>query len=118
MDVALLNPEIQKYINSQSGVDVSKLALQKNPFPDVKWISILNQIVAKSKAKEKLPTYFSTENIIYPNKISVEQTSSEKTANYKSEVVFGDSLFDLTGGFGVDCLYFSKKNKNGNSLRN
>jgi hypothetical protein len=109
MDIALLNPEIQKYINSQIGVDVAKLALQKNPFPEISWISILNQINAKSKAKNKLPTYFSTENIIYPSKISVEQTSSEKTALYKSEIVNGETLIDLTGGFGVDCLYFSKR---------
>jgi hypothetical protein len=111
MDIQLLNPEIQIYINSQLGVDVSKLALQKNPFPDVNWISILNQIVAKSKAKDKLPTYYSTDNIIYPSKISIEQTSSEITALYKSEIVFGEELIDLTGGFGVDCLFFSKKIK-------
>lgn len=112
MDTSLLNPEIQKFINSQIGVDVSKLAFQKNPFPEQNWISILNQIAAKTKAKDKLPTYFFTDNIIYPNKISVEQTSSEQTALYKSEVVFGETLIDLTGGFGVDCLYFSKKFKN------
>lgn len=111
MDTSLLNSEIQKYINSQLGVEISKLALQKKPFPEMNWISILNQIAAKSKAKEKLPTYYSTENIIYPNKISVEQTSSEITALYKSEIVFGATLIDLTGGFGVDCLYFSKKIK-------
>ena len=111
MDTSILHAEIQKYINSQLGVAITKLALQKNPFPEVNWISILNQITAKSKAKDKLPTYFSTENIIYPSKISVEQTSSEKTAGYKSELVFGDSLFDLTGGFGVDCLYFAKSIK-------
>lgn len=111
MDTSILHAEIQKYINSQLGVAITKLALQKNPFPEVNWISILNQITAKSKAKDKLPTYFSTENIIYPSKISVEQTSSEKTANYKSGIVNGDSLFDLTGGFGVDCLYFSKSIK-------
>jgi hypothetical protein len=109
MDNALLNPEIQQYINSQIGVDLTKLALKKNPFPEIQWVLILNQIAAKSKAKEKLPTYFSTENIIYPNKISVEQTSSEKTALYKSEIVNGATLIDLTGGFGVDCLYFSKR---------
>ena len=109
MDIALLNPEIQKYINSQIGVDLAKLALQKNPFPEIQWILILNQIAAKSKAKEKLPTYYSSENIIYPSKISVEQTSSEKTALYKSEIVNGETLIDLTGGFGVDCLYFSKR---------
>jgi hypothetical protein len=111
MDPSLLNPEIQKFINSKIGIDVSKLALQKNPFPEFNWIAILNQIAAKSKAKNKLPTYFSTENIIYPSKISLEQTSSEKTALYKSEIVFGNSLIDLTGGFGVDCMYFSKSTK-------
>ena len=111
MNTAILHAEIQKYINSQLGVAITKLALQKNPFPEVNWISILNQITAKSKAKDKLPTYFSTENIIYPSKISVEQTSSEKTAYYKSGIVNGDSLFDLTGGFGVDCLFFAKSIK-------
>ena len=111
MDTSLLHPDIQKYINSQIGVDVAKLALQKNPFPEVNWISILNQITAKTKAKEKLTTYFSTENIIYPSKISVEQTSSEKTALYKSKIVNGDTLIDLTGGFGVDCFYYSMRIK-------
>lgn len=109
MVASLFNPEIQKFINSQLGVDVSKLALKKNPFPEMNWILILNQIAAKSKAKDKLPNYYSTENIIYPSKISVEQTSSEKTALYKSGIVNGNSLIDLTGGFGVDCLYFSKR---------
>ena len=111
MDIQLLNPEIQTYINSQLGIDISKLALQKNPFPNVNWISILNQIAVKSKAKDKLPTYHSTDNIVYPSKISIEQTSSEITALYKSEIVFGEKLIDLTGGFGVDCLFFSKKIK-------
>jgi hypothetical protein len=111
MDTSLLHPEIQKYINSQLGVDVAKLALQKNPFPEVNWISILNQIAAKTKVKDKLPTYFSFENIIYPNKVAVEQTSSEKTALYKSKIVFGDTLIDLTGGFGVDCFYYSMRIK-------
>ncbi len=108
MDSSLLHPEIQKFITANIGADSSKLALQKNPFPEVNWISIINQIAAKTKAKEKLPTFFRTENIIYPSKISVEQTSSEKTARYKASIVNGDTLIDLTGGFGVDDLYFSK----------
>jgi hypothetical protein len=108
LDSSLLHPEIQKFITANIGADSSKLALQKNPFPEVNWISIINQIAAKTKAKEKLPTFFRTENIIYPSKISVEQTSSEKTARYKASIVNGDTLIDLTGGFGVDDLYFSK----------
>ncbi len=58
-----------------------------------------------------MPTWFLTKNIIYPSKISVEQTSSEKTASYKSRIVSGESLIDLTGGFGVDDYYFAKKIK-------
>jgi hypothetical protein len=112
LDSSLLHPDIQKFITTNIGADSSKLALQKNPFPDVNWISIINQIAAKTKAKDKLPTFFGTENIIYPSKISVEQTSSEKTARYKASLVSGGTLIDLTGGFGVDDLYFSKTMKN------
>lgn len=111
MDLLILNPEIQAFINENIGKSISKLALQKNPFPDLNWISILNQIEAKSKAKDKLPSWFATKNIIYPSKISVEQTSSEKTASYKASIVSGDRLIDLTGGFGIDDYYFAKKIK-------
>jgi hypothetical protein len=109
LDLTLLNANIQEFINANIDVKITKLALQKNPFPNVDWISILNQIEAKTKAKDKLPTWFATKDIIYPSKISVEQTSSEKTALYKSTLVSGDSLIDLTGGFGVDDYYFSKR---------
>ena len=112
MNTIILRQDIQDFITENSGVLVSKLALQKNPFPEIDWILILNQIEAKSKAKEKLPTWFSTKNIIYPSKISVEQTSSEKTAEYKASLISGESLIDLTGGFGVDDFYFSKRFKN------
>ncbi len=112
MDISILNKKVQEFINSNIGNNISKLALQKNPFPEMDYLMILNQIAAKTKAKEKLPTFFNDDNIIYPSKISVEQTSSEKTAKYKSEIVFGEFLIDLTGGFGVDDLYFSKKIKN------
>lgn len=112
MDLLILNPEIQAFINANIGKNISKLALQKNPFPDVDWIGILSQIEAKTKAKDKLPNWFLTKNIIYPTKISIEQTSSEKTASYKASIVSGESLIDLTGGFGVDDYYFSKKIKN------
>ncbi|MGO4771723.1 class I SAM-dependent methyltransferase [Flavobacterium sp. W22_SRS_FK3] len=109
MNSSILNKNIQEFISQNSGASITKLALQKNPFPEVDWILILNQIEAKAKAKDKLPTWFSTENIIYPSKISVEQTSSEKTAAYKAYLISGKTLIDLTGGFGVDDYYFSKK---------
>jgi len=107
----ILRPEIQEFINANIHSDVAKLAFKKNPFPEIDFAVILNQITAKSKSESKLPTWFQTENIIYPSKISVEQTSSEKTALYKSKIISGESLIDLTGGFGVDDYYFSKQFK-------
>jgi hypothetical protein len=112
LNLDILDSKIQEFIDLNIGVAVSKLALQKNPFPTVEWVTVLNQIAAKTKAKEKLPTWFSTPNIIYPGKISVEQTSSEKTALYKASIVSGENLIDLTGGFGIDDYYFSKTIKN------
>lgn len=112
MDFTILNPEIQQFINENIDKNISKLALQKNPFSEVDWILILNQIESKKKSANKLPNWFYTKNIIYPSKISIEQTSSEITAEYKSRIVSGENLIDLTGGFGVDDYYFSKKIKN------
>ena len=111
MTSAILKTEIQEFINANLNTDVVKLALKKNPFPEIDFAVILNQITAKSKAENKLPTWFNTKNIIYPSKISVEQTSSEKTALYKSNILSGDSLIDLTGGFGVDDYFFASQIK-------
>ena len=109
MVTPLLKPEIQDYIDANIGSDVSKLALLKNPFPDVELPALLNQIAAKNKAKNKLPSWFQKKKIIYPSKVSIEQTSSEVAALYKSEIVSGGTLIDLTGGFGVDTYYFAKR---------
>jgi len=111
MNTDLLKPDVQRFIYENTGTDISKLALQKNPFPEINFKEILNQIESRTKSKEKLPTWFNKINILFPSKISVEQTSSEKTAAYKTKLVSGDSLIDLTGGFGIDAFYFSNKIK-------
>ncbi|MDT0554331.1 THUMP-like domain-containing protein [Urechidicola vernalis] len=70
---------------------------------------IVEQIESKKKCSSKLPTWFNASGIYFPNKLNIEQTSSELTAKYKSELINGKSIVDVTGGFGVDCYYFSKK---------
>lgn len=104
----LLNKSIQNFIHQHVGADIKSLSLKGNPFPEVDYKEILNQIEAKTKAQHKLPTWFQAENIIYPSKVSIEQTSSEITAQYKSNITSGNRIIDLTGGFGVDCYYFSQ----------
>ncbi len=111
MNKNLLNKEVQQFIHSNLTSDITKLILKGSPFSTVTIQEIAEQIEAKNKSKNKLPTWFATENIYYPTKLNIEQTSSEITANYKSNLVSGDSIIDLTGGFGVDTYYFSKKIK-------
>ncbi|AWH85510.1 SAM-dependent methyltransferase [Flavobacterium album] len=109
MFAQFLDEKVRQFIKDNTGSPVEKLALQKNPFPHIPWAETLNQIAAREKAKDKLPTWFAAEGIVYPSKISVEQTSSETAAQYKSGLVDGETLIDLTGGFGIDDYYFSKK---------
>ncbi|MDD7913162.1 class I SAM-dependent methyltransferase [Polaribacter ponticola] len=111
MNLAILEQKIQQFITDNLKSDITKLILKGSPFKDITIQELANQIVAKQKSELKLPTWFSVENIYYPAKISIEQTSSEITANYKSKIITGNYIIDITGGLGVDCFYFSKQFK-------
>ena len=109
MNTDILNIEIQEFINSNLKSETSSLLLKGIPFKDVDARLIVEQIEAKKRCEKKLPTWFQTKTIYYPNKLNIEQTSSEITASYKANLVSGKTLIDLTGGFGVDTYYFSKQ---------
>lgn len=111
MNKAILYTEVQDFINENLNTDTGKLIFKKSNFSGVAMREIVQQIEGKRKAKEKLPTWFKTNAIYYPPKINLEQTSSETTARYKSKLVSGKSLADLTGGLGIDSYYFSKEIK-------
>ncbi|MEX2349524.1 MAG: class I SAM-dependent methyltransferase [Flavobacteriaceae bacterium] len=108
MNKAILNIQIQEFINDNLETDLVKLALKGSPFPAVTIQELITQIESKNKAKQKLPSWFNTENIYYPPKLNLEQTSSEITAQYKASLVSGKSLADITGGLGIDSYYFAK----------
>lgn len=109
MDSPLLNAAVQDFITNSLDANFPKIALMKNPFPDIRWNDILNQIASKNKAKEKLPTWFEHKFVLYPSKIAIEQTSSETAAKYKASLISGVTLIDLSGGFGIDDYYFAQK---------
>lgn len=111
MNKAILHIDIQKFINNNINSDITSILLKGTSFPQTKTKEIIEQIEAKKKCKSKLPTWFRAENIFYPKKINIEQTSSEETANYKAGLIQGESIIDITGGFGVDSYYFSKQFK-------
>lgn len=67
----------------------------------------VQQIVARQKAAKKLPSWSKNFNLLFPASISVEQSSSEQTASFKTKGLSGNCFIDLTGGFGVDFYYLS-----------
>jgi len=91
--------------------NLSKLILKGSPFKDVSIQEIAIQIAGLSKAKSKLPSWYLTKNILFPPNLNLEQTSSEKTAQYKASLVEGKKIIDLTGGFGIDSYFFAERFK-------
>tara|TARA_B110000858_G_scaffold36022_1_gene40364 strand:+ start:2373 stop:3536 length:1164 start_codon:yes stop_codon:yes gene_type:complete len=102
---------VQEFISKNLDIDIFQLILKQPVFPEVSNKEIAEQITSKLKSKKKLPSWFGTKKIYFPNKINIEQTSSELTAEFKSSIIAGDRMIDCTGGFGVDSYYFSKKFK-------
>lgn len=105
---SILNTEVQDFIRNFEG-EISKLAFSGSPFETVSIQELLQQIESRSRIEKKLPTWFSTRDILYPPKLNLEQTSSEITSEYKASLVKGELIADITGGFGVDSYYFSEK---------
>lgn len=108
MNTNILHTKIQEFINTNLDANIASLLLKGIAFDSVEAKEVIEQLEAKKRCKTKLQTWFSTEEIYYPNKLNIEQTSSETTAKYKASLVQGNTIIDLTGGFGVDCFYFSK----------
>lgn len=99
----------KEFIQNNQHKPLSEIALLLSKHPELDKHFILNQINGFQKAKTKLPTFYENENIIYPVGLSMEQCSSEQTGLFKSKLVQGKTVVDLTGGFGVDAYFFAKQ---------
>lgn len=122
MLTALLSPDIQQFIRDHEQDDERQLVLKHATISGVPSSVIAEQISGRRKAKEKLPTFYHSDNIIYPPGINLEQTSSEQTARFKADLLLTlisspthatnqkSSLnegIDLTGGLGIDTCFLS-----------
>ncbi|MFM7856305.1 MAG: THUMP-like domain-containing protein [Flammeovirgaceae bacterium] len=109
----LLVPAVQQFIIEHQNDDITRLLLRNKTFHGVSAAEIAQQIAGRKKAKEKLPTWYNTANVIFPPTINLEQASSEATAIFKAEFVASlsckqQSFVDLTSGFGVDSFFLGK----------
>ncbi len=103
-----MNKETLQFIEENKDKNVHSLALLIHNFPNVdkKWA--LQQIIGLQKIEKKVPTFYENRDILYPVRLSLEQSSSEITALHKSKQITGNTLFDLTGGFGIDSYFLSQ----------
>ena len=106
-----LTTETIRFIEENLRADVRSLALQAKKYPQVDMAMAVVQIAGKQIAEAKVPTWYRTEGLLYPKHLSMEQCSSEATAIYKAGLVEGETFADLTGGFGIDCSFLSRKFK-------
>ena len=97
---------VRDFIKKHLKDDVNKLALSKFP-EDIDKQFVIRQIQARQVLSKKLPSWAESDELVFPKKLSLEQCSSELTAKYKSSLVKGKTLIDLTGGMGVDTSFLS-----------
>ena len=131
------NDDTLRFIAEHRNDNVPQLALAAHNAPNVDLPFALDQIAGWQTACRKLPSWAKNANIVYPPHLSMEQCSSQTTAEYKANVAWqyvnamqqatpnnserekgnGDkkqvaecedtSLVDLTGGFGVDFCFMA-----------
>ncbi|KXA18025.1 THUMP-like domain-containing protein [Gardnerella vaginalis] len=114
------NQQTIDFINQNQNTNPKDAALKASNNPNVNVAFAVNQISGKQIAKTKLPIWYKNERVIYPAHISMEQCSSQATAQYKARLAnrliknnnidkCKTTLIDLTGGFGVDCAIMSQE---------
>lgn len=119
--------DLDKFAAAHRTDDISKLALTLSQgamaLTEEERTYILRQIEGWQKLRTKVPSWASTEGLLYPVRLSLEQCSSEFTAQYKAEVarkkmaerialpigsIRNTNFCDLTGGLGVDFAFIAR----------
>ncbi|MCH7410273.1 class I SAM-dependent methyltransferase [Belliella sp. DSM 111904] len=109
MDLSQFDTEsFRQFVQDHLLEDPAHLLLKYAGKTDFDLKFAVQQIQARQKAKHKIPTWTNNPKLLFPISISMEQASSEETAQFKSNLLSGQSMIDLTGGLGVDTYFLSK----------
>lgn len=84
--MTIMNDETREFVAMHRDEDVRELALKAKRVEGLDLPLALDQIAGWQIARKKLPQWASCEGIVYPPHISMEQCSSQFTAQYKSEI--------------------------------
>ncbi len=92
---------LQQFIHDHLDADPQRLLLNAARYPGIPMPYVAGQLLALRKVRDKIPAWYNPE-LQFPAQLSVEQSSSERTARYKAGLFSGRRMADLTGGMGVD----------------
>ncbi|MDY4442278.1 MAG: SAM-dependent methyltransferase [Prevotella sp.] len=95
-----------EFIQEYREKDTRQLALRSARFPDVDMPYALDQIKGWQTARRKLPTWAACDGIVYPPHLSMEQCSSEPTAQYKLNLAMEWSCRIESSEFRVESSEF------------
>ena len=98
------------FILEHAEAEGTQLLLSASRYPGVDMTRAASAIEARKKIAYKIPLWYTYTELIYPTSLSVEQCSSQATAEYKMRFVPEDgTIADLTGGLGVDCCFMARR---------
>ncbi len=109
MNSLVLHPEVRSYLLDHLHNNPSDFILKSHPFDQLTARELTQQLIGLQKSRTKFPEFFENDQIIFPPKVNLEQTSSALTARYKAQLGKGETMIDLTGGYGVDVSAFAKE---------
>lgn len=92
--------------------NVHELALKSAP-QKVNLSLAVQLIGARQALKKKVPLWANNPQLLFPKHLSLEQASSQSTAEYKAQwiqqnIQTTQTLIDLTGGLGIDCYFMGQ----------
>lgn len=108
----LASAEVSRFIQENTHLNEQELILKHTTLFGIPASLLARQLQGRRKAAEKLPQWYHTTGIVYPQLQALEQCSSQTTAQYKVNRIMQhlsgrQCAVDLTGGMGVDTYYLS-----------
>ncbi|WP_448529109.1 THUMP-like domain-containing protein [Raineya sp.] len=103
--------ELQTLLKHYLNVPLSELPFALQKYPTSLRTLLMQQIEGRRKIQNKVPHWYENYALVFPPALNLEQSSSEKTAFFKAQLLSGNTILDLTGGFGVDTWAFAQKFK-------
>lgn len=112
-----LSSETKAFIAKHLKDEVHGLALQSFP-PGIDRQTVLQNITARQNLKTKVPLWAEHTELIFPPHLSLEQASSQATAEYKAQCILHQlhqnniettHFVDLTGGLGIDSYFIGQQ---------